>query len=74
MRNLVLDPFKLKLRVPFNSAPSCINKCSRVTKIILKKSFKLSPKKRFYLALIFILVLAETDLPIKKKIGKQGKI
>ena len=56
LRSLVLNFFELKLRVPFNSTLSCIDKNSRVIKIFLKKNLKLSPYQGFYLILIFILI------------------
>ena len=43
VRGLVLHLFLLKLRVMFDSAPGHINKSSRVTEILSKKSFEINP-------------------------------
>lgn len=47
-----------------------ISKKFRVIKIFLKKCFKLYKKQDFYLTQMFILVVAETNLPINKKSSK----
>ena len=60
----------LKLRVTFDFALDFVNKSSRVAKIVRKKSLELNPWQKFYLNSKFILVLAEINLPIKKKVGK----
>ena len=70
VRGLVLYFFLLKLKVLFNSALDYINKYFRVTKILLKTSFKFDLGKKFYLIPAFVLVPAETDLPINKKSSK----
>ena len=67
IRSLILYIFLLKLRVLFDFALSYINKCSRVAKMLLKKNLKLNLGQRFYLTLIFVLVLVEADLTIKIK-------
>lgn len=74
MRSQALDFFLLKLRVPFDFASGCINKCSRVTKISSKKKLEIYLEQGFYLSLIFVLVLVETDLFTKKNGGKYGTI
>ena len=70
MKSPVLHFFELKLRVLFNSTPSSINKSSRITEILLKKSLKLGLEQRFSLIPMFILILVETDLLINKKDDK----
>ena len=44
IKNLILHLFLLKLRVTFSFTLSFITKNSRVTKIVLEKTFKLSLK------------------------------
>ena len=70
MKDLVLYLFLLKLRVTLDSTSSCVNERLGVTKILLKKSLEIYLEYGFYLSPIFMLVLAETDLPTKKKSGK----
>lgn len=67
MKSSVLYFFFTILKFLFNSTPSYINKSFEVIKIFLKKNFKLDLKQRFYLSLIFVLILAKVNIPIKKK-------
>lgn len=60
VRTLVLFFFELKLRVLFNSVLSCVD-----------KSFELVLEQKFYLVLIFMLVLVEINLSIKKKVANR---
>ena len=68
--NLVLDLFLLKLRVIFDFFLGYVNKNSKLTKNFLKKHFKLSPRQKSDLILIFIIVSTEPDPLIKKRCGK----
>ena len=69
-KSLVLYLFIFKLRVTFDSTLDYVNKSSKVTGILLNKNLKLNPEQGFYLALMVIIVLIETDLYIKEKGGK----
>ena len=63
----VLYLFELKLRVLFNFTLSCINKSSRVTKILSKKNLELNPGWKSYTTPMFVLMLIKIDLFTKKK-------
>ena len=69
-KSLVLYLFIFKLRVTFDSTLDYVNESSKVTGILLNKNLKLNPEQGFYLALMVIIVLIETDLYIKEKGGK----
>lgn len=66
----VLFFFILKRGVLLDSTPDCINKYFSIAKILLEKSLELILRQEFYLALIFVLVLAQTYPFMKKKSGK----
>lgn len=68
IKEQVLYFFLLKLSIVFDSTLNCVNKYSKVVKMLLKKSFKLSLEQGLYLMPIFILVPIETDL-LNLKIG-----
>lgn len=68
--NLVLHLFLLRLRVIFDFFLGHVNKNSKGTKIFLKKHFKLSPRQKSDLILIFIIVSIKPDPLIKKRCGK----
>ena len=69
IRTLILYLFLLKPRVIFDYTLGLVNKNSELAKIFLEKNLKLSLGQRFYLTPIFILMLAETNLSIKKNDG-----
>lgn len=68
IKDLVLNLFKLKLRVLLNFSSNYINKSSWVIKLLLKKPLKLDSREMSCLTLIYILLLIEIDLPIKIKV------
>lgn len=68
MKSSILNKFFLISKVVFNIHLDYIYKYSKVIKILSKKSFKLNPRSKFYLALIFILIFIKTNLPIKKNV------
>ena len=74
MRGSVLYLFLLKLRVMFNSTLSRVDKNSGVTKILSKKSLKIGSKQRSYLSSMFVLLLVEIDLLIKKRNSKPDMV
>ena len=74
MRGSVLYLFLLKLRVMFNSTLSCVDKNSGVTKILSKKSLKIGSGQRSYLSSMFVLLLVEIDLLIKKRNSKPDMV
>lgn len=70
MKKLVLHFFELKLRILFDFFQSQVDESSKIAKIFLKKSLELVLRQKFYLASIFVLMPAETDLLLKKKGNK----
>lgn len=70
MKNSVLHFLLLKLKVLFKFALDYVNECFEATEILLKKSFEIYLEQKFYLNLIFVLVLTKTNILIKKKNGK----
>ena len=70
LKNLVLYLFLLKLRILFNFTLGYINKYLRVTNIFLKKSLELGLGQRSYLIVMFVFMLVEGNLLIKKKSDK----
>ena len=74
VRGPVLYLILLKLRVTFDLNPGRIDKSLRVTKILFKKSLEIDPGWGSYLNPTFMLVLAETDLPTKKRGSKWGAV